>query len=72
MSNPAMAKLVRKIRRSIAKREAYIMPEKEWLTVSFFQSTENPADIICRIASFARCDWLYEYKTGEARFFEFA
>jgi hypothetical protein len=64
-----LKRLVRRIRASLAKRETRIIPRKEWEGAKA-RDLEQDGDVVSRIAEAAKCDWLLDGETGDARFFE--
>lgn len=62
-----MTRLVLKIYRFKKNRETYVCPFKEYYACG--SARESESDIVRRIAEKAKCDWLLDARTGEARFF---
>jgi hypothetical protein len=65
----SLIRLVRRIRHSLKKRQSKIIEQKEWEGAKG-ADWENETDTVARIADAAKCDWLLDTRTGEARFFE--
>lgn len=66
----AMATLVRMIKKSLKRRETRILTREQWERVRWANHLHD-TDIVSAIAGAAGADWLVNYQTGEAHFFEF-
>ena len=65
-----LRRLVGRVRARVRKERAFGMTLPEWLTS--MEPEWKHIDFACLVAEQAGCDWLYNRKTGEVRFFEYA